>query len=74
MREAGDIANIDVVSVAAAVAVEGELRVVDGDRAVRIGGTEQALLIVVEIDVGEREIAALIADRRAVIVGRRQRH
>src|SRR5271165_762058 len=46
-----------------------ELRVIDRDAAVRIGSTEQALLIVVEIVVGEREIAALIADRGTVIVG-----
>ena len=51
--ELGDGADIEAVGEAGAITVEGDLRIVDRDRAIRIGRAKQALLVVVEVVVAE---------------------
>ena len=44
---------------------------IDGDRAVRIGRAQNPVLVVMEIGVGDRQVAGLIADACAVVVWHR---
>ena len=60
-RKTSDPVDIDVVGLTVAVAIVGKLAVVDVYAAARNGRAEYSLLIIVEIGVGNREIAALIS-------------
>ncbi len=65
----GEVIDIEVVRKAIAGAVVGELRTGDADRAGGAGVPQDAVLIVVEIAVDDDQVAALVADARAVHVG-----
>ena len=67
-REIGNVIDIEVVSLAIAGTIQGEFRIVDRDRARQVGGRQQTILIVVEIDVVQRETAALVANGCAIPV------
>lgn len=63
-------ADVGVVGVALAVAVAGQVGVLDQDFAVRkCIARHQAILAVVQVNVPQREVFADEADRCAVLVG-----
>ena len=64
-----NLADIDVVGLPIAVAIAGKFGVVDCYGARGIGRAEYSLLIIVEVGVGDREIARLIPNSRAVVIG-----
>src|SRR5262249_32261093 len=63
-----DVADVDVVRLAVAEAVEGKFRKLDRDRARQRAVGKDALVIVVEIAVAHGQVVALLANSHAVLV------
>ena len=65
----GDLVDIEVVRIAIAGAVVGEFRPDDADRAGGRTVRQEAVLVVEEVAVDDDQVAAFVADARAVPVG-----
>ena len=68
--ERADLVDIDIVHLAgtAGDAVPGKFGIVDADGAASYGRTQQPLLVVMDEDVDQGQVAAFVADPRTVVV------
>src|SRR5882672_10035688 len=67
-REGSYVADVEIVALAIAEPVVGELRVLDEDIARLVGVGEDAVLVVVKITVAHGQAEALEPDARAILV------